>query len=174
MLFWDRDIPGFGVRVYATGRKVYVVQVRGPVGNPKRVRIGVHGEIAPDEARGRAAAVIDRIRRGEDPFPPEPAPEPTMADLADRYVTAHLEVNCRPGTIATFRRVLDLHILPELGHLLGGVGGALPRVRSPFQDAGQARAGEPGGGDSLQDVSACRGVGDDAAQAQPLQVGAPI
>ncbi len=103
--------------MYATARKVYVVHVRGPVGNPKRVRIGVHGEIAPDEARGRAAAVIDRIRRGEAPFPPEPAPEPTMADLADRYVTAHLEVNCCPRTIATFRRVLDLHILPELGHL---------------------------------------------------------
>ena len=51
VLFWDRDLPGFGVRVYATGRKVYVVQVRGPVGNPKRVRIGVH---ARDRA-GRGA-----------------------------------------------------------------------------------------------------------------------
>ena len=68
-LFWDRDLAGFGVRVYATGRKVYVVQTRGPAGKPKRVQIGVHGEIAPDEARNRAAEVIDRIRRGEDPFP---------------------------------------------------------------------------------------------------------
>ena len=25
-LFWDRDLTGFGVRVHATGRKVYVVQ----------------------------------------------------------------------------------------------------------------------------------------------------
>ena len=116
-LFWDRDLTGFGVRVHATGRKVYVVQMRGPVGNPKRVTIGVHGEIAPEEARGEAAAVIDRIRRGEDPFPPEPAPEPTMAELGERYVKSHLEVNCRPNTVATFRRVLNLHILPELGHL---------------------------------------------------------
>ncbi len=37
-LFWDRDLPGFGVRVYATGRKVYAVQVRGPTGKPKRCR----------------------------------------------------------------------------------------------------------------------------------------
>ena len=37
-LFWDRDLSGFGVRVYATGRKVYVVQVRGPTGKPKRVK----------------------------------------------------------------------------------------------------------------------------------------
>ena len=25
-VFWDHDLPGFGVRVYGTGRKVYVVQ----------------------------------------------------------------------------------------------------------------------------------------------------
>ena len=116
-LFWDRDLSGFGVRVYATGRKVYVVQVRGPTGKPKRAKIGEHGKIAPDVARGQAAGVIDRIRRGEDPSPPAPAPEPTMAELAERYVKAHLEVNCRPSTVMTLRRVLYLHILPELGHL---------------------------------------------------------
>ena len=27
-LFWDRELAGFGVRVYATGRKVYVVQMQ--------------------------------------------------------------------------------------------------------------------------------------------------
>ena len=29
-IYWDRDLPGFGVRVYATGSKVYLVQGRGP------------------------------------------------------------------------------------------------------------------------------------------------
>ena len=24
-VFWDRDLPGFGVRVYPTGRKVYLI-----------------------------------------------------------------------------------------------------------------------------------------------------
>ncbi len=116
-LFWDRDLTGFGVRVYATGRKVYVAQTRVPTGQSKRVPIGVHGDVAPDEARGTAAAVIDRLGRGEEPFPPAPAPPPTMADLAERYVKGHLEVNCRPNTVKTCRRVLDLHILPALGHL---------------------------------------------------------
>ena len=37
-VFWDRDLAGFGVRVHATGRKVYVVQSRGP-GGPKRVTL---------------------------------------------------------------------------------------------------------------------------------------
>ena len=61
--------------------------------------------------------MIDRIKRGEDPVPRTPAPEPTVADLADRYVKAHLEVNCRPGTVETFGRVVRLYIVPELGHL---------------------------------------------------------
>ena len=116
-VFWDRDLSGFGVRVYATGRKVYVVQMRGPAGRPKRVTLGAHGKIAPDEARKDAATVIDRIRRGDEPFPRPPAPEPTVADLAARYMTAHVEVNCRPGTIENFRGVVDHYIVPELGHL---------------------------------------------------------
>ncbi|MCY4385236.1 MAG: Arm DNA-binding domain-containing protein, partial [Nitrospinae bacterium] len=49
VLFWDRELAGFGVRVHVTGRKVYVVQSRGP-GGPKRVTLGRHGEMSCDEA----------------------------------------------------------------------------------------------------------------------------
>ena len=115
-LHWDRDLPGFGVRVYRTGRKVYIVQARGPAGS-RRAVIGRHGELRADAARREAVVMIDRIKRGEDPVPRAPAPEPTVADLAQRYVTAHLEVNCRPGTVETFGRIVRLYIVPELGHL---------------------------------------------------------
>ena len=37
--FWDRKLSGFGVRVYTTGRKVYVVQTRVSTGNLRRVTI---------------------------------------------------------------------------------------------------------------------------------------
>ena len=120
--FWDRGLAGFGVRVYATGRKVYVVQSRGP-GGLKRVSLGRHGELSADEARKTAAAVIDRIKRGEDPFPAPPAPKLTVAGLAERYLKAHVAVHCKPKTAALYRTVLEKHILPALGgKALGEVG----------------------------------------------------
>ena len=72
-LYWDRHLPGFGVRVAASGRKTYIVQSRGPNGSV-RVTIGPHGTITPDQARKQAAATIDRIKRGEDPVPRHPGP----------------------------------------------------------------------------------------------------
>ena len=113
-VFWDRELPGFGVRVYPSGRKVYVVQSRGPAG-PRRLALGRHGELAAEEARKRAAMVIDRIKRGEDPVPPPALPAPTVAGLAERYLEAHVAVNCNAHTARIYRGSLDNHILPALG-----------------------------------------------------------
>ncbi len=38
-VFYDRELTGFGVRVHATGRKVYVVHARAPGGTLKRASI---------------------------------------------------------------------------------------------------------------------------------------
>ena len=120
--FWDRSLAGFGVRVHATGRKVYVVQSRGPAGL-KRVSLGKHGDLAPEEARKKAAEVIDRIKRGEEPIPAPPAPDLTVAGLAERYLKTHVGMHCKPRTAALYRTALEKHILPELGgKTLGEVG----------------------------------------------------
>ena len=113
-LFWDRDLPGFGVRVYPSGAKVYVVQSRGPAGLA-RVTLGRHGELAADRARRQAAIVIDRIKRGEDPLMPPPGPPLTVAALAERYLDTHVAVNCNAHTAGIYRGALDNHILPALG-----------------------------------------------------------
>ena len=70
-VFWDRDLTGFGVRVYPSGGKVYVAQARERTGDrlPKRVTVGRHGVLNADEARQRAALIIARIKAGEDPVP---------------------------------------------------------------------------------------------------------
>ena len=117
-VFWDRDLTGFGVRVYPTGSKVYVAQARGPEG-PKRVAVGRHGVINADEARKRAAHIIARIKAGEEavPEPMKPAGGPTVAELCARYLTEYVSVRCKPGTAALYRSVIDRHVLPALGKL---------------------------------------------------------
>ena len=120
-VFWDRELAGFGVRVYPTGRKVYVVQSRGPRG-PKRRALGRHGELSCEEARKLASALIDRIRRGEETAPAE---ELTVAALAERFMRVHVVEHCKPLTIEWYRRILEKHVLPVLGETrIADVGGA--------------------------------------------------
>ncbi|MDE0385044.1 MAG: Arm DNA-binding domain-containing protein [Defluviicoccus sp.] len=59
--YWDRDLPGFGVRVYPSGTKVYLVQGNGP-GGARRVTVGRHGTFSADAARRRGAELLVRIR----------------------------------------------------------------------------------------------------------------
>ena len=115
-VYWDRDLSGFGVRVYPSGSKVYVAQARGPKGS-KRVTIGRHGVLNADEARRRAALAISRVKAGEEavPKPLRPKAGPTVAEVAARYLTEYVEVRYKPSTAATTRTVLQLHILPALG-----------------------------------------------------------
>ena len=114
MVFWDRELAGFGVRVHATGRKTYVVQTRGPAG-PKRVTLGRHGELAVEEARKQAALIIDRIKRGEDLSAAAPGAETTVAGLAERFMRTHVEKHLKPASASAYRTMLDKHILPALG-----------------------------------------------------------
>lgn len=118
-VFWDRDLQGFGVRVYPSGSKVYVVQTRAG-GKSKRVKVGRHGVLTADQARRRAASIIARVKAGEDPVSVAvPAAEvgPTVADLTQRYMREHVEVRCKAGTVASYRFCIERHILPALGAL---------------------------------------------------------
>ncbi len=117
-VFWDRDLTGFGVRVYPTGSKVYIAQARGPEG-PKRVAVGRHGVINADEARKRAAHIIARVKAGEEAVP-EPLIRkagPTVNEVCARYLAEYVAVRCKPATAALYRSVINRHVLPALGKL---------------------------------------------------------
>ena len=118
-MFWDRELPGFGVRVYPSGRKVYIAQTRARGKAGQRVTVGPHGVMTPEEARRRAALIIARIKAGEEPVP-EPlsatlAKGPTVADLARRYLEDHVAVRCRPNTEELYRIAVEKYILPRFG-----------------------------------------------------------
>ena len=119
IIYWDRDLPGFGVRVYPSGAKMYLAQTRGPDGS-KRATVGRHGVISAEQARRRAAAIVARIKAGEDP---RPAPKGgaqagvTVAELAERYLREHVALRCKPGTAKVYRHTIERYLLPALGRL---------------------------------------------------------
>ena len=117
-IYWDRGLPGFGVRVYPSGSKMYLIQTRSG-GKSRRITVGRHGVVSADQARRKAAGMIARIKAGEDPEPPvrRAADTPTVADLAQRYLVEHVEVRCKPRTIASGRWLVHKFVLPELGKL---------------------------------------------------------
>ena len=117
-VFWDTELLGFGVRVYPTGRKVYVVQTRAD-GKTRRVTVGRHGVITAEEARRRAALIVARIKAGEEPIPEPMAAKltngPTVADLAAVYLDEVADVRMKPATARACRGTVENHILPRLG-----------------------------------------------------------
>ena len=113
VVYWDRDLRGFAVRVYPNGVKTYLVQGRGPNGS-RRITVGRHGTISADEARQRGEVLLARIKASEEPGAGD-GKGPTVADLAERYMREHVEVRCRARTVHGYRLVISKHVLPPLG-----------------------------------------------------------
>ena len=113
--YWDTELPGFGLRVRASGRKYYVVQFRSN-GRERRITLGRHGTLTPDGARRRALALIAEAKNGADPAIKRDAARNavTMASLADRFLTEHVADHCKPATAEDYRRSIVLHINPRL------------------------------------------------------------
>lgn len=113
---WDTDIAGFGLRIYPSGRKSYVVTYRCR-GRQRFYTLGRHGELTPYQARTEALETLARTRRGEDPSA-ERAGErgaPTVTDLWDRYRREYIEVRLKPETQRRLLRLWPKHILPRFG-----------------------------------------------------------
>jgi integrase len=68
VMFFDRSMPGFGVRVSgSTNQKSYIAQRDLPNGLSRRVTIGATGEITFEQAKQKARDVIHGMRHGIDP-----------------------------------------------------------------------------------------------------------
>ena len=125
-VYWDSSLSGFGVRVYPSGSRIYLVQTRAG-GKSRRLTVGRHGLITAEQARRKAAQIIADIKAGNEPVLHNGAAPtdagPTVAEVAERFMTEHVAVRCKPTTQRQCRDIIDRHLLPTLGNVrLGRIG----------------------------------------------------
>jgi len=117
---WDSELSGFGLRVEASGRKVFIVRYRADGGGrnaPKRLMtIGAYGVLTPKEARDEATRILGAVATGADPAGDlrRKRQDLTVLELCDLY----LEEACvakKPSTKAIEAGRIARHIKPLLG-----------------------------------------------------------
>ncbi|MEM7352061.1 MAG: site-specific integrase, partial [Acidobacteriota bacterium] len=112
---WDLQQPGFGVRIYPTGAKSFVVSYW-INGRRRFYTLGRYGRITLPQAREAALEVFLQVHRGEDPSANRQAAHqaPTVADLAVRHIKDHARINNKPRSVKRARQLWDSSILPKL------------------------------------------------------------
>jgi len=64
---WDREARGFGLRVKPSGVRGYLIQQRDTDGRTRRLVLGRHGVLTPEQARDIARERLDEVLRGAGP-----------------------------------------------------------------------------------------------------------
>lgn len=123
-VLWDEELPGFGLRVFESGRRSYLIQYRSG-GRSRRYTIGVHGIWTPETARQEAKVQLGRIAHGDDPAEARLLDHQaiTIRTLCERYI-ADMEAGLilgrrrtpkKPRTISTDISRIRAHVIPLVG-----------------------------------------------------------
>lgn len=122
---WCSELPGFGVRVFPSGKRVYYADYRNKNGARKRMSIGHHGKLTTEEARRLAIATLGDVIRGEDPAEERATRRNslTVRELCADYISAAERGRIagkggrakRASTIYIDRGRVARHIVPLLG-----------------------------------------------------------
>lgn len=121
---WDDELPGFGLRVFTSGKRSYLIQYRS-AGRTRRYTIGLHGIWTPETARQEAKVQLGRVAGGDNPAEERQLDHKavTVKELCTLYLNdlkagLILGKGGRPKkttTIVTDTGRIERHIIPLIG-----------------------------------------------------------
>ena len=116
---WDAKAPGFGLRVYPSGIKAFVLQYRNSAGRTRKTVLGRYGILTAEMARQKAIKLLGAVLDGRDPSQDkkENRNALTIGELADLYLSGGSveKPNKKLSSWRTDRSIIDRHIKPLLG-----------------------------------------------------------
>jgi integrase len=115
---WDSEVRGFGLRVYATGRKLFVFQYQSPVdARTRRQAFGTYPGLTAEAARSLALEAAGSVAKGTDPKgeTTERREKKTMADVFPLYLKER-EGKVSMRTAAEYLRLWETTLRPEFGN----------------------------------------------------------
>jgi integrase len=115
--YWDSQLKGFGLRVYASGRKVFVYQYRHPVDRgTRRMKLEVFPKVTLDQARTLALSAAERVAKGEDPDDRRSRERERLrlSDVFPLYL-AERRGKVQPRTIGEYERLWSSALQPTFG-----------------------------------------------------------
>jgi len=117
VIVWDSEVPGFGVKVTPSGKRIYFVYYRTSSGQQRRPKVGDHGPLTVDQARQIARQWLAKSAVGEDVSQQRQTDRAsgTVAELATRYLAEYALPHKKPRSVQTDRANLENHVIPILG-----------------------------------------------------------
>lgn len=113
---WDDALPGFGVRIYPSGNKAFVLSYRNQFGAKKLLTLGSAKVVTLQQARTKAKRFLGKVEDGADPLADKQkiARGETIADLCREYVERHAKP--KKKTWKEDERRISRHITPNFGN----------------------------------------------------------
>jgi integrase len=117
-VFFDRDLPGFGLRVRATGAKTWMIQYA-IAGRTRRMMLGSTSVLDPGKARGNAKDLLAKVRLGGDPAGEKVEARARVGETVGALLPRFLErqrARLKPRSWQEVDRHLTAHAKPLHGY----------------------------------------------------------